>query len=39
MSRNRSGLTREQMWAELSDLDQRCVKIAGALSPTFRDAA
>jgi len=39
MSQNRAGLTREQMWDEISDLDQRCVKIAGKLSPIFRDAA
>lgn len=39
MSQNRSGLTREQMWAELSDLDQRCVKLAGTLPAAFRDAS
>jgi hypothetical protein len=39
MSQNRSGLTREQMWVEIADLDQRCVKLAGTISPVFRDAA
>lgn len=39
MSQNRASLTRDQMWAELDDLDQRCIRIAGALSGDFRDAA
>jgi hypothetical protein len=39
MSRNRASLTRDQMWAELDDLDQRCVRIAAGLSAEFRDAA
>jgi len=39
MSENRASLTPEQMWAEVSDLDQRCVKIASRLPTEFRDAA
>jgi hypothetical protein len=39
MSRNRASLTREQMWAEVDDLDQRCIRVAGALSGEFQDAA
>jgi hypothetical protein len=39
MSQNRAGLTREQMLAEIADLDQRCVKLSDRLSTTFRDAA
>lgn len=39
MSRNRASLTRDQMWAELDDLDQRCTRIASGLSGEFRDAA
>jgi hypothetical protein len=39
MSQNRASLTREQMWAEVDDLDQRCIRIAGALPGEFRDAA
>jgi hypothetical protein len=39
MSANRASLTREQMWAELSDLDQRCTRVASKLPPEFRDAA
>jgi hypothetical protein len=39
MSQNRASLTREQMWAELDDLDQRCIRIANGLPGEFRDAA
>jgi len=39
MSRNRSSLTRDQMWAEIDDLDQRCLRVAGTLPGEFRDAA
>jgi hypothetical protein len=39
MSSNRQSLTREQMWAELADLDQRCLRVAARLPPEFRDAA
>lgn len=39
MSQNRASLTREQMWTELDDLDQRCIRIAGALPGEFKDAA
>jgi hypothetical protein len=39
MSQNRSSLTLEQMWAELGDLDQRCVKVASRLPAAFGDAA
>jgi hypothetical protein len=39
MSRNRSSLTREQMWAEIDDLDQRCIRVASTLPGEFRDAA
>jgi hypothetical protein len=39
MSQNRASLTREQMWSEVDDLDQRCIRIAGALSGDFQDAA
>jgi hypothetical protein len=39
MSRNRASLTREQMWADIDDLDQRCIRIAGALAGDFTDAA
>ena len=39
MSRNRASLTREQMWADVDDLDQRCIRIASALSGEFKDAA
>jgi hypothetical protein len=39
MSRNRASLTRDQMWAELDDLDQRSARIATGLSGEFRDAA
>jgi hypothetical protein len=39
MSQNRASLTREQMWAEVDDLDQRCIRISSALPGEFRDAA
>lgn len=39
MSSNRASLTREQMWAELGDLDQRCLRVAAKLPAEFRDAA
>jgi hypothetical protein len=39
MSQNRASLTREQMWAEIDDLDQRCIRIASVLSGEFKDAA
>ncbi len=39
MSQNRASLTLDQMWAELADLDQRCVKVAGRLPSAFSDAA
>src|SRR6185503_13065624 len=39
LSRNRSSLTRDQMWAEIDDLDQRCLRVAGTLPGEFRDAA
>jgi hypothetical protein len=39
MSANRASLTREQMWAELGDLDQRSLRVAAKLPAEFRDAA
>jgi len=39
MSENRASLTRDQMWAEVTDLDQRCARVAGKLPAEFRDAA
>jgi len=39
MSQNRASLTLDQMWAELADLDQRCIKVASRLPASFRDAA
>lgn len=39
VSKNRAGLTREQMLAELAELDQRSIRLTAHLPPEFRDAA
>jgi hypothetical protein len=39
LSANRTSLTREQMWAQLGDLDQRCVRLAATLPAEFQEAA